>query len=1166
VKGIALYTHTGNFTPPTTVTSATQEADIFYPSLANFPSVVAVNTITTQTVLLAFNTATIGNASTLTITLNQTSGTVTVSTFAPFTTSTEIVRAFGGGGGGGSNNNGSSGGSGGGAAGGGSGQWCGTPVPGQGKAGGQGSQSLGSGGGGYSTTGGPALNEGIWALSPPPAGAGGAGGYFNHSGAMIAYAGGGGGGSWTSNSWAVGPGGVGGGGNGAYYAPVTNFLVTATSGVINSGGGGGAANNTSAPNYNAAGGGSGIVIFRYPAFLGDAARFPTDLTDPYLKNTTLLLSGQYGQNTGTNNTIIDSSYNNITINTATVTIAQGTFSPYGPLWSTSFNGSTDYLTFVSTGTRFALNSFFGLNKSFTIEAWINPNAIQLSNTATVILGDASPTGSGLAWSVGLDSNNKPMLYWNDAVGRNFITATNTLSTGTWNHVAWVSYAGTPTIFVNGIRLPTNASASTTLTNATQTLGIVMGAHWNRFYNGSISNLKVSTTTTYSIPTITSVYLNGTSYLTSATSNAMVFRTSNFTVEFWVYWLVSPGVPPQYVVGKAATPNGVVFGGYNGNWYMSTSNIGYNSNTAINLNQWYHVAWVRNSGVVTLYLNGAASGYTTAFATDITETGVNIGTYLAQVNSTPNAVVSNIRILNGTALYTSSPFTVPTPNLTNIANTTLLTFVTTSTFLDYSSSPTTFTIVGTPAFVGLLPPSISTSSFILPVTPFNTPANTILLTNNSNRFIDISTSSISITTGTITSIPRVQRQSPFTLGYPYTPLTIGNSVSLNGVADYLYTNTGTVASTVTTTSLQLDSDFTIESWIYTTSTAAQCIFDFAGKDGNTLRPTSFALNIGTAGVLFFSYGNTTSPNSIRGVTPYTWNHIAVTRASNVMSIWQNGSLTLSVTSSTNFSNGQIIIGRNGPTAASYFAGAISDFRIVKGQVLYNSTFNPPLAPLKPINTSTSTSLLLNFNNVSIIDATMNHNIIVINTATTASNIIKYNPKTMYFPGVSDYLTLTPISITSYALGTSNFTVEMWIYVLPFVGWGDLQPTTFRSIFDMRTNNTANAGFDIYLGNTGTLNVGTLGLDYIRSTTLITVNTWHHVALVRQSNTFTLYLNGFTEGIYSSATPNFINPITRIGFGAQAGYFNGYIDEVRVTRGVARYTTATFLVSQKALPVK
>ena len=1162
VKGVALYTYTGNFTPPTTVTSATQSSAVFYPGPANLPSVVAVNTITTQTVLLAFNTATIGNISTLTIALNQTSGTVTVSTFAPFTTSTEIVRAFGGGGGGGQyQQNGGSGGSGGGASGNG---WGGTPVPGQGKAGGQGSQSLASGGGGYSTIGGPGLNEGTWPVAGNPAGAGGDGGYFNHSGAMIAYSGGGGGGSWTTNGWTVGPGGAGGGGNGAY---VGASQINATAGVINSGGGGGGANNTSAPNYNAAAGGSGIVIFRYPANIGDAVRFPSGLTDPYLKNTTLLLSGQYGQNTSTNNTIIDNSYNNISINTASITITQGTFSPYGPLWSTSFNGSTDYLTFVSTGTSFALNSFFGLNKSFTIEAWINPNNIQTSNTATVILGDASPTTGGLAWSVGLDSSNKPMIYWNDSVGRNFITATNTLSTGTWNHVAWISYAGTPTMYVNGIFQAPTVSASTTLTNATQTLGIVMGAHWNKFYNGSISNLRVSTSAIYT-PSLTSAYFNGVNqYISSATSTAVTFGTNNFTVEFWVYWIVLPTTGNYHqIVGRAATANGVAFGAASGAWYMTTFTTAYNSGVAINTGQWYHVAWVRNSGSVTLYIDGI-SRYTTAFATNITDTGVFIGGS-GNAAQYANAVVSNIRVLNGTALYTSTPFTVPTPNLTNITNTTLLTLLTTSTtFTDYSSTPALLTSTGNVLLVGLLPTSVSTSTFAVPVTPFNTPANTILLTNNSNRFIDISTSSISITTGTITSIPRIQRQSPFTLGYPYTPITIGNSASFNGFTDYLYTNTGTVASPITTTFLQLDSDFTIECWVYTTSTAAQCIFDLAGKDGNTLRPNSFALNMGTAGVLSFNYNNTTSTNSLRGITPYTWNHIAVTRSSNIMSLWQNGNLTLSVFTSTNFSNGQITIGKNG-TTSTFFFGAISDFRIVKGQSLYNSTFNPPVAPLKPIDTGTSTSLLLNFNNASIIDATMNHNIIIINTATTSSNIVKYNPKTMYFPGVSDYLTITPISTASYALGISDFTVEMWIYVLPFAGWlpANLQPTTFRSIFDMRTTNTANAGFDIYLGNTGTLNVGTLGLEYIRSTTLVPVNTWHHVALVRQSNTFTLYLNGFTEGIYSSATPNFINPITRIGFGAQGNYFNGYIDEVRVTRGVARYTTSTFLVPQKSLPVK
>lgn len=1393
VKGVALYTYTGNFTPPTTLTSATQSAALFYPGPANLPSVLAVNTITTQTVLLAFNTATIGNASTLTIALNQTSGTVTVSTFAPFTTSTEIIRAFGGGGGAGNyQQNGASGGSGGGASGNG---WGGTPVPGQGKAGGQGSQSLGSGGGGYSTTGGPGLNEGTWPVAGNPAGAGGDGGYFNHSGVMTAYSGGGGGGSWVNSLWTVGLGGVGGGGNGAYYAPVTGALMVATSGAINSGGGGGAAGNTSAPNYNAAPGGSGIVIFRYPAFLGDAARFPTELTDPYLKNTTLLLSGQFVTTATNNSTIKDSSNNNISIITATNTIAQGPFSPYGSLWSTSFNGVTDYISFVSTvttGTAFQQNIFWGANKSFTIEAWLNPNATQLSSTATVILGDVQPTSSGLAWSVGVDSSNKPMMYWKDPVnGNNFLTATTTLSTGTWNHVAWVSNAGTATIFINGSNQFLTTSTISTLTNTTQTFGIVSGAYFNKFYNGSISNLKVSKTALYS-PNLnlgSSGYFNGSSYLTSATSTAMVFGTNNFTVEFWVLWITVGGAGSyNQVVGKVSSANSVGFGAGSGRWYMTTSVAGFDSGVTINTNQWYHVAWVRNSGSVTLYLNGVSS-YTTAFATSINDTGFDIGGSSLSGIQYSNVLVSNIRIVNGTAVYTSN-FTVPTPNLSNITNTRLLTFFTTgTTFTDYSSTPTILTSSGNPSFLPFTP--VLNASFTLPTTPFNASANTILLIDNTYRHIDSSTSSFALNTGTATSIPRIQKYSPYSSGYPYTPISIGSSALFNGTSDYLYTNTSTnitlltlngttqyltvsavdsgpldlatgapdwtvecwfyptsvagsgsviwkgggsginpsyamwlngatpqvivgdgstsgtafsltnvsintwyhfalvrnggwitaflngvsatpvaltftmgatpsstlyigaafdgrffpgaisnvrivkgtavyatntnftppttdltaipntqfltLLSTTSTTitdystntltislvgspvlavstllppittssfstiPLQLDSDFTVECWVYTTSTAAQCIFDFAGKEGNTLRPTSFALNMAaTSGLLSFSYNNTTSPNSTAGVIPFTWTHIAVTRISGFMSIYQNGLSTLIVSTSTNYSNGQLIIGRNGPTVASYFSGYISDFRIIKGQSIYTANFNPPVAPLKIINSTTSTSLLLNFNNAAIVDSTMQNNVRILNSATITSAVTKYNARSMYFSGITDFITAIPVSTSSYALGTSDFTVEMWVYILPVTIWAgvnNLQPTTFRSIFDMRTQNTANFGFDIYLGNTGTINVGTLNLDYIRGTTLVSVSTWHHVALVRRSNVFNLYLNGFTEGTpYSSATPNFINPTVRIGFGAQTNYFNGYIDDVRVTRGVARYTTSTFIVPQKSLPVK
>jgi len=949
-------------------------------------------------------------------------------------------------------------------------------------------------------------------------------------------------------------------------------------------------------------GGSGVVVIRYPNSQPDATIAPNSSaiyinasgyknyiftatgTITFASSATYLTQNYIsGYVSGTlinnNRTIVDTSYNNIVVNTATTTLAQGTFSPYGSMWSTSFNGSTDYTSFVSTvttGTAFQQNIFWGANKSFTIEAWLNPNNTQLSSTATVILGDVQPTSAGLAWSVGLDSSNKPMMYWKDSVnGNNFLTATNTLSTGTWNHVAWVSNAGTATIFINGVNQYLTSSTISTLTNTTQTYGIVSGAYFNKFYNGSISNLRVSTSPLYfpNLSLASSGYFNGSSYITSATSTAMTFGTNNFTVEFWVFWVTVGGAGVyNQVIGKPASAAGVGFGAGSGRWYMTTNTVGYDSGIAINTGQWYHVAWVRNGTTLTLYLNGAASGYAPVFTTSITDTGFDIGGSSLSAVQSSTVYVSNIRVLNGTALYTTAPFTVPTPNLTNITNTTLLTFLTTSTtFTNYASPPSTIAIGGgTPSFVGLTP--IPVAIFTPPAAPFNAPTNTILLTNNTYRYVDSSTSSFAISTGTTTSVPKIQKSSPFSMGYAYSPLTIGGSASFNGYSDYIYTTTATDAAFISTaTSLQFDSDFTIECWIYTTSTAvAQTIFDTAGKDGNTLRPNAFSLNMTTSGQLYFNYNNVTSASSIIPVNPFTWAHIAVTRYSGIMQIWQNGVQTFGINTTTNYSTGQMLIGRNGPTAASYFSGFITDFRVVKGQAIYTNTFNPPVAPLTLIDATTATGLLLNFNSVAIADATMNHNVIVTNSATISSSVTKYNLRSIYFPGVAEYLTIVPNSTSSYALGTGDFTVEMWFYVLPQTGWigvNNLQPATVRTIFDMRTQNTANAGFDIYLGNTGTINVSTLGFGYITGTTYISVNTWHHIALTKQSSAHNLYLNGIPEGqTYTNTLTNFINPTVRIGYGVSAGFFNGYIDDVRITRGFARYAYPGFLVPQKSLPVK
>jgi hypothetical protein len=67
-----------------------------------------------------------------------------------------------------------------------------------------------------------------------------------------------------------------------------------------------------------------------------------------------------------------------------------------------------------------------------------------------------------------------------------------------------------------------------------------------------------------------------------------------------------------------------------------------------------------------------------------------------------------------------------------------------------------------------------------------------------------------------------------------------------------------------------------------------------------------------------------------------------------------------------------------------------------------------------------------------------------------------------------------------------------------------------------------------------------------------NAWIHLAVVRSSGTFALYVDGSSIGTYSSAA-ELVDGMARIGADFQAGQgMLGYMDELRVTKGVARYT--------------
>jgi hypothetical protein len=142
---------------------------------------------------------------------------------------------------------------------------------------------------------------------------------------------------------------------------------------------------------------------------------------------------------------------------------------------------------------------------------------------------------------------------------------------------------------------------------------------------------------------------------------------------------------------------------------------------------------------------------------------------------------------------------------------------------------------------------------------------------------------------------------------------------------------------------------------------------------------------------------------------------------------------------------------------------------------------------------------------------------------------------------------------FAFGTGDFTIEFWIYPLAvssFYGLLTKAGSTGTSPFLLHLN----AGtLRLYLSANGStwdiVNGGVIGS--------ISVNTPYHIAVTRSGTTFRSFRNGVLgwNGTSSLSLYDSPNPL-RIGcnFGAagEAQFFNGYIDEVRLTKGVARYT--------------
>lgn len=438
-------------------------------------------------------------------------------------------------------------------------------------------------------------------------------------------------------------------------------------------------------------------------------------------------------------------------------------------------------------------------------------------------------------------------------------------------------------------------------------------------------------------------------------------------------------------------------------------------------------------------------------------------------------------------------------------------------------------------------AVYTSAFTPSTTPLTAITNTSLLTCAYNRFRDGSTNNFTITrNGDV----KVTNFAPFAPSSAYSTTTNGGSAYFDGSGDYLsYSQSAGNLGT---------GDWTIECWVYAPSTPVNYSslmnknWIFGMNDGDF----NWALKHDN-GYMSFAYVSGGISNITTTIAPAVgaWKHYAVTRSGTTVRIYADGVLDTTATIPSGLSFGtatttSVFTGYNSRDNC-YTTGWISGFRVIVGTALYTgSTYTIPTSPPTAV---TNTRFLLNATNAAIFDNSMKNDLETVGNAQISTSVKKFGTGSMYFDGSGDYI--YPVASPNLAMGTGDFTVEGWIYA---TGTPSDSP-----IFECRSTGSATDGFTLTAFSSSVIRVF-CGSALISSSGTTYVNQWVHLAVVRSSGTTTFYINGTSVGSTTS-TINWTNQDVIVGGGRYSSgssinvSFTGYIDDFRITKGVARYTS-------------
>ena len=418
----------------------------------------------------------------------------------------------------------------------------------------------------------------------------------------------------------------------------------------------------------------------------------------------------------------------------------------------------------------------------------------------------------------------------------------------------------------------------------------------------------------------------------------------------------------------------------------------------------------------------------------------------------------------------------------------------------------------------------------------------------NTFLDSSVNNLTITrNGAATQ----GSFNPFNITAPYSTSVSSGSMYFNGTG-YLNAANNTVLNMAA-------GNFTIECWVYFNGTPASDMNIFSKRaDSATTAGIGLGFASGTVVPNLLATVNGTSwgvnITSSRSISLNTWTHVAVTRSTNTWTIWvggvSGGTATLAGTVPTNTS--EFTTGGGAANGSALFNGYISNMRVVKGTALYTTTFTPSTIPLTAV---TNASLLLLSTNAGIFDSAIANDFITVGTAQISTSVFKYGTGSMSFSGTGAWLTAP--DKTNLQLSTGDFTIEGWVYI-----------NTAGAAYSIISKGAASTGWSVGVTSGNLLQFAYTATSLTGATTL-SASTWYYFAVVRSGSgtgNLKIYLNGTADATSAGAVTDNFNQTDILYVGASrtgTAPLNGYIDELRITKGVARYT-ADFTSPQQAFP--